>query len=273
MMSSSVKACAVGFALVGAVQGFAVPSPSTGSTLIKPLHQQPQTSSVLSLSSSSNNSNNEDPEVLLPKSLQSFLASMAMISVLTLAPLNLLGDHNNAAFAYNDYASDTVQSAMQTLKDAGGDADRTFDAYENIAEIIAEGKGIGGSVDYKGVTLDRGYIADEDTSIYNPGLTLLTEGEKGRLVESLMQSRQAGIDKNQWSEKNQDAYAYLKFQLDPLHMTELRGYLKVAPFLVGFLYVGVLAVQQFARDLFPVAYIAAVLVLVAPAAILILTSS
>ena len=122
------------------------------------------------------------------------------------------------------------------------------------------------------MTLDRGFIADEDTSIYNPGLTLLTETEKERLVESLMQSRQAGLAKNQWGEKTQSAYTYLKFQLDPLHMTELKGYLKVAPFLMGVLYLGVLAIQQNARDLFPVAYIGAVVAIAAPAILLLLTA-
>jgi hypothetical protein len=202
-----------------------------------------------------------------PQPSKNILACLALVTALTFTPLNTI-----PAFAYDDYASDTVQKAIQSLKDAAGNTQSTFDAFENIAEIIAEGKGIGGAVDYKGVTLDRGYIADEDTSIYNPGLTLLTEGEKERLVESLMQSRKAGIDQNQWNDKNQGAYSYLKFQLDPLHMTELRGYLKVAPFLIGIFYVGVLAVQQFARDVFPVAYIGAVLVLLAPAAVLVLTA-
>ena len=202
------------------------------------------------------------------------LASVALVTALSFTPLAATTTSTiQPAFAYDDYASDTVQKAIQTLQNAYGNVDKTFDAYENIAEIIAEGKGVGGSVDYKGVTLDRGYIADEDTSIYNPGLTLLTEGEKNRLVESLQKSRQAGLASNgQWNDKTQDAYSYLKYQLDPLHMTELRGYLKVAPFLVGILYVGVLAVQQFARDLFPVAYIGAVLILVAPAVVLVLTA-
>ena len=130
------------------------------------------------------------------------------------------------------------------MKDAAGNPDQTFQAYENIADIITEGKGVGGVVNYKGVTLERGYIADEDTSIYNPGLTLLTESEKNLLVDSLMKSRQAGIDKNQWSEKNQLAYEYLKVKLDPLHMTELKGYLSIVPVLVGVAYLAVLAVQQ-----------------------------
>lgn len=201
-------------------------------------------------------------------SARKFLASIALVGALALAPL----PNTSPAYAYDDYAGDTVESAIKSLKDSAGNEKDTFQAYEFIAEIIAEGKGVGGSVDYKGVTLDRGYIADEDTSIYNPGLTLLTEGEKDKLVESLMQSRKVGIEKKQWSEKTQSAYSYLKYQLDPLHMTELRGYLKVAPFLIGVLYLGVLAVQQNARDLFPVAYIAAVVVVAAPAAILVLTA-
>lgn len=181
---------------------------------------------------------------------------------------------STTAYAYDssDYASDTVQNAIKALQTSAGNSDQTFQAFENIAEIIAEGKGVGGNVDYKGVTLDRGFISDEDTSIYNPGLTLLTEGEKNRIVAGLMESRKAGIDKNQWNEKNQSAYSYLKRQLDPLHMTELKGYLKLAPVLIGFLYVGVLAVQQFARDSFPAAYIAAVVLIVAPAAILVFTA-
>lgn len=202
-------------------------------------------------------------------SAANLLASLALVGTLALTPLP-----STPAYAYDgsDYASDTVQAAVKSLKDSAGNEQDTFQVYEFIAEIIAEGKGVGGNVDYKGVTLDRGYIADEDTSIYNPGLTLLTEGEKQKLVDSLVQSRKVGIEKNQWSEKNQSAFSYLKFQLDPLHMTELRGYLKVAPFLIGALYLGVLAVQQMARDLFPVAYIAAVIIVVAPAAALVLTA-
>jgi hypothetical protein len=203
-----------------------------------------------------------------PEASNNILACLALVTALAFTPVI----NTSPAFAYDDYASDTVQKAIQSLNEAAGNTDKTFDAFENIAEIIAEGKGIGGSVDYKGVTLNRGSISDEDTSIYNPGLTLLTEGEKERLVESLMQSRQAGVDQNQWNDKNQRAYSQLKYQLDPLHMTELRGYLKVAPFLIGIFYVGVLAVQQFARDLFPVAYIGAVLILLAPAAVLVWTA-
>ena len=194
------------------------------------------------------------------------LASTILVVALTLAPLA----QQSAANAYDasDFASDAVEKVIKSLKDADGNQDQIFQTYENIADIITEGTGVGGTVNYKGVTLERGYVADEDTSIYNPGLTLLTEGEKNQLVDAIIQSRQTGINKNQWSEKNQLAYEYLKYQLDPYHMTELKGYLKIVPALVGVLYLVVLGVQQFARGLFPVAYIAAVLAIVAPAILL-----
>ena len=107
----------------------------------------------------------------------------------------------------------------------------------------------------EGVQLERGYIADEDTSVYNPGLTLLTESEKDQLVNAVIKTRKEGLAKGQWSENNEFAYEFLRGNLDPLHMTELRGYLGIVPFYAAILYAAVLAVQQFARGLFPAAYL------------------
>lgn len=121
----------------------------------------------------------------------------------------------------------------------------------------------------EGVQLDRGYIADEDTAIYNPGLTLLTESEKERLTEAVIQSRKAGLQSNTWTENNQVAYEFLKTQLDPLHMTELKGYLSIVPVYGAILYVVVLAVQQLARDLFPAAYLIAAAAMFLPVVALI----
>jgi hypothetical protein len=117
--------------------------------------------------------------------------------------------------------------------------------------------------------LDRGYIADEDTAIYNPGLSLLTESEKERLVEAVIDSRKAGLSKNSWTENNQSAYEFLKEKLDPLHTVELKGYLGVIPLFGAVLYLAVLAVQQLARELFPTAYIAAAAAIFAPIALLV----
>jgi hypothetical protein len=55
----------------------------------------------------------------------------------------------------------------------------------------------------EGVQLNRGYIADEDTAIYNPGLSLLTESEKERLVEAVISSRKAGLAAESWTNDNQ----------------------------------------------------------------------
>jgi hypothetical protein len=117
-----------------------------------------------------------------------------------------------------------------------------------------------------GVQLERGYIADEDTTIYNPGLTLLTESEKDRLVEALVKNRKAGISTNAWSNDNELGFSELKSKLDPLFMYELRGYLKILPFYGAAVYLATFFVQQNLRDSFPVAYIVGVVAVFGPIA-------
>lgn len=167
-------------------------------------------------------------------------------------------------------ADDVVDSVLQQLKQSSGKADETFKAYERIAGIITEGTGVGGTINYKGVQLDRGYVADEDTSIYNPGLTLLTETEKTQLVDAVIASRNANIKQQAWSQDLQLGYEFLKERLDPLHVVELRGYLRILPFYGAAVYLAVLAVQQLARDLFPVAYMVGVIAVFGPAILLVL---
>ena len=121
----------------------------------------------------------------------------------------------------------------------------------------------------EGVQLNRGYIADEDTSIYNPGLTLLTESEKERLVEAVVKARKAGLNADSWNSDNQFAYEFLKDKLDPLHLVELKGYLSILPFYGAFVYLGVLAVQQFARNIFPIAYAVGAALIFVPMALLV----
>lgn len=53
------------------------------------------------------------------------------------------------AFEDSDYASETVTASVDSLKKAGSDAAETFKAFENIAAIITEGKGVGGSINYR----------------------------------------------------------------------------------------------------------------------------
>ena len=176
-----------------------------------------------------------------------------------------------SAFAYDasDYASETVQSTIKALKDTAGNAEETYKVYEEMNSIITEGKGVGGAINYKGVQLDRGYVADEDTSIYNPGLTLLTESEKERLVEAIVANRKLALQKGDWPELNQSAFEFLREKLDPFHVAELRGYLQILPFYAAAVYLAVLAVQQFVRDFFPAAYIVGVVAIFAPALFLV----
>jgi hypothetical protein len=117
--------------------------------------------------------------------------------------------------------------------------------------------------------LDRGYVADEDTSIYNPGLTLLTEGEKEQLVQAILDSRRVGLQQNQWTENNQVAFDFLKGSLDPFHLSELRGYLNFLPIYIAIWYLGTLAVQQIARQWFAVAYLVAAAAIFVPALVLV----
>ncbi len=120
-----------------------------------------------------------------------------------------------------------------------------------------------------GVKLDRGYVEDEDTTVYNPGLSLLTETEKTSIVNGLIQNRKGNIASKTWSEDNQYAFEALKMRLDPLHMAELEGYLKVLPFLGGAMYLVALAAQQFARGIFEVAYVVSALVVFIPIFVLV----
>ena len=110
----------------------------------------------------------------------------------------------------------------------------------------------------EGIELDRGWVADEDTSIYNPGLSLLTESEKERLVEGVIDTRKAGLKANQWSENNEYAYEFLRQKLDPLHMVELQGFMGIVPFYGAAIYIAVLAVQQISREAFQIAYLVGV---------------
>jgi len=164
-----------------------------------------------------------------------------------------------SAYVPTDYASDTVQQSIKDLKAASGNSAETFKVYESIAAIITEGKGVGGQINFKGVELQRGFVADEDTSIYNPGLTLLTESEKERLVEGVIDAHKAGLKAdsktNKWSEENEYAYTFLKTKLDPLYMTELRGFLGIVPYYAAAIYVAVTAVQQLFRESFQIAYL------------------
>ncbi len=212
-------------------------------------------SPIVSYMSSNNNNNNEQHQLQQPRKQQPILSTLTALSIL-FTTTTLLPSNNNIANAYeeSDYASETVTTVVQALKSSTGQIDSTFSALEDVAKIITEGKGVGGQLTYDGVRLNEGYVADEDTTIYNPGLSLLTESEKERLVDAIIQNRKGSLSTNQWNENNEYAFSFLKQKLDPLHMYELGGYLKILPFWGAVLYLVAVAVQQNARGVFPLVY-------------------
>jgi hypothetical protein len=218
------------------------------------------------LSSSKNNNNDHHAATTTTtttttKPLLSTLAALSIFATTITSPLLPLSNNHNAALVANayeesDYASETVTLVVQRLKDSTGNIDATFTTLEDIAKIITEGKGVGGQLTYDGIKLNEGYVADEDTTIYNPGLSLLTESEKERLVDAIITNRKLSLNNNnnQWNEQNEYAFQFLKNKLDPLHMYELEGYLKILPFWGAALYLVGLFVQQNVRGVFPLVY-------------------
>lgn len=199
------------------------------------------------------------------------VASATLASIIALSTFTYSPGISQAALdsVYSDDSTDTVNNVVRQLKESTGDIDASFKAFENINDIITEGKGVGGSLSYKGVQLERGYVADEDTTIYNPGLSLLTETEKNQIVEAVIQNRKENLSRNTWSEGNELAYENLKMRLDPLHMVELRGYLGIVPIYGAAVYLAVLGVQQIKREWFSVAYIVGAVAIFLPAIVLI----
>lgn len=79
------------------------------------------------------------------KALNNVVASTVVVTSMAVAPLV------PTALAYedSDYASETVTAVVSSLRDAGSNPSEVFKAYENIAAIITEGRGVGGSINYR----------------------------------------------------------------------------------------------------------------------------
>ncbi len=84
----------------------------------------------------------------MPKALASTLVATTV----------LISSFNHPVQAYDtsDYASETVQEVLSSLKTSSGNEEASFKTFESIAGIITEGKGVGGMVNYSKWT--RSYI-------------------------------------------------------------------------------------------------------------------
>lgn len=69
-------------------------------------------------------------------------------------------------------------------------------------------------------------------------------------MQVVIDSQKAGLKGNTWNDNNQVACKFLKEKLDPLHMTELRGHLGIAPVLGAVLCLANVGVQQLAHEKF-----------------------
>ncbi len=107
-------------------------------------------------------------------------------------------------------------------------------------------------------------------SISTVGLSLLTESEKNRIVDAVIENRKNNVAQKTWSANNEYAYDSIKTRMDPLHMVELKGYLGVLPFYGAAVYLAALAVQQIARDFFSTAYIISAGAIFLPIVVLVL---
>ena len=78
------------------------------------------------------------------------ISSIAIATFISLSTATTMIAPSSIAHAYEptDYASETVTQAVQSVKKAAGNAELTLQEFENIAEIITEGKGVGGSINY-----------------------------------------------------------------------------------------------------------------------------
>ena len=79
------------------------------------------------------------------KGFQNAVSAAIVASTLTLTSL---AAPPAVAYEASDYASETVTGVVSALKASGSNAADTFKVFEDIAAIITEGKGVGGSINY-----------------------------------------------------------------------------------------------------------------------------
>jgi hypothetical protein len=101
--------------------------------------------STTSLAASSNERNKDSININYSNN-KPILSTLAALTILTTTLTTSFQTAN--AYEESDYASETVTTVVQQLKENTGDVDKTFGTLEEIAKIITEGKGVGGSLSY-----------------------------------------------------------------------------------------------------------------------------
>lgn len=122
MVSTQLRSTVLLLGLIGA-SAFAPPLTST------------RPNNVQALKAHDNNNN---------KGFQNAVSAAIVASTLSLTSLAPPA----VAYEASDYASETVTGVLSALKTSGSNAADTFKVFEDIAAIITEGKGVGGSINY-----------------------------------------------------------------------------------------------------------------------------
>ena len=107
-----------------------------------------------------------------------------------------------------------------------------------------------------GLAMARIYdaIPKDDLSLdaVNPETGFLGQAERLDVFRELASRRdESGL----WTQDNVESFKALRAALDPLHVTDLKGYLSFAGLLGGGLYIAALWVQQTLPEIFPAVYL------------------
>ena len=88
------------------------------------------------------------------RSIQKEISTIALTAAITTATVTATVANANDFIDLDASSSlptgeDTVKLVLQDLKDSTGDASKSFKVFETVNDIITEGKGVGGSLNYR----------------------------------------------------------------------------------------------------------------------------
>mmetsp|Transcript_61047 Transcript_61047/g.114917 ORF Transcript_61047/g.114917 Transcript_61047/m.114917 type:complete len:260 (+) Transcript_61047:51-830(+) len=146
-------------------------------------------------------------------------------------------------FVVSDQFEDQIDASMARLKEA-----KTQTAVLTSMGSMAEAVGINN--------------ADGEMNVFGPSY-------RRAKAEELAVIKAAASKGDTWDNSNvADFYGFMKRQFDPYHTIELKGYLGVAPFLGGAVYLALIFAQRSFSSQFTPAYIAGAAVVFGPIAAL-----
>uniref|UniRef100_A0A6T5PVA6 Uncharacterized protein n=1 Tax=Heterosigma akashiwo TaxID=2829 RepID=A0A6T5PVA6_HETAK len=138
--------------------------------------------------------------------------------------------------------------------------------FQTVSQIVTDIKTQQKDTDsIIGLFAEVNRMADDDEVLIDPK-------DRKEVVRALIEKKANQADEK-WDEQVYNGYGILKRKLDPYNTVALGGYLSVAPYLGGLLYLALVAVQRaLPGRAFDVAYVVGALAFFAPAVLLALAS-